>query len=159
MNGEQLLPQPTVLIVADDAEFSRAVMARWQTERSVPDFTLVSSEVWNSGNSAAFELAIVRSPAARVPLKLLEGLDAIGKPVIYVCDDATALHAVREKLPRVLALREYEGWLDSLVLVAGEALRRSEAVARAREAEETIAHTQRDAMLGRYMLEMRHGLN
>ena len=37
--------QPSVLIISDDAEFSRAVTARWQSERAVPAFTLMSSDV------------------------------------------------------------------------------------------------------------------
>ena len=34
--------QETVLIIADDAEFPRVVMTRWQAERTVPAFTLLT---------------------------------------------------------------------------------------------------------------------
>ncbi|HET7439799.1 MAG TPA: histidine kinase dimerization/phospho-acceptor domain-containing protein, partial [Terriglobales bacterium] len=58
-----------------------------------------------------------------------------------------------------LALRSYEGYLDALVLLGGECLRRVEAVKRAQQAEHSAATIQRQATLGRYMVEMRHSLN
>jgi hypothetical protein len=53
------LEQPTVLVLSANAEFARAVLARWQTERNVPAFALVSSRVWNGAATAAFDLAVV----------------------------------------------------------------------------------------------------
>ena len=159
MGGEIMLQQPTVLIVADDVEFARAVMARWQTERSVPAFVLVSSEIWNHGSSTAFDIAIVNSPKGIFPQETLERAESLDKPVIFVCQDSSGLQVAREKFPKVLALRQHEGWPDALVLLGGEALRRAEAVNRAKQAEESAALSQREATLGRYMLEMRHSLN
>jgi len=45
------------------------------------------------------------------------------------------------------------------MLVASEALRRGQAVARARQAEQANKTLEREATLGRYMLEMRHTMN
>jgi signal transduction histidine kinase len=56
-------------------------------------------------------------------------------------------------------LRRNENWLDVLILAANEAVRRASAEARARAAEQNCVTLERQAMLGRYMLEMRHGLN
>src|SRR5437868_5540169 len=39
------LDQPTALIISDDSEFSRAITARWQTERNLPAFTLMSGDL------------------------------------------------------------------------------------------------------------------
>ena len=50
------MEQPTVLILANDPEFARSVMARWQTERALPAFTLMSGEVWNAA-STSYDLA------------------------------------------------------------------------------------------------------
>jgi len=158
-SGENILQQPAVLIIADDPEFPRAVMARWQTERTVPAFTLIGSQVWNGASLTAFDLAIVGVVSGGLLHASLKPLDATGKPVVCVCNDAKTLQALREKLPRILALRQDEGWLESLMLVTGEALRRGEAVKRARQAEESAALDQRFATLGRYMLDMRHNLN
>jgi len=46
-----------------------------------------------------------------------------------------------------------------LVLVAGESLRRAEAVKLARQAELRAARSEQYAVLGRYMLEMKHSMN
>jgi len=66
---------------------------------------------------------------------------------------------VRERWPRTSVLRRHENWLDLLVVAACEAVHRSRAEARARAAELACASLDRQATLGRYMLEMRHGLN
>jgi signal transduction histidine kinase len=66
---------------------------------------------------------------------------------------------VRERWPRISVLRNDENWLDALIFAANEAVHRAGAEARARAAEQSCAALERQAMLGRYMLEMRHGLN
>jgi signal transduction histidine kinase len=152
------LEQPTILVLSADAEFARAVLGRWQTERNVPSFALVSSSVWNGAATAAFDLAIV-GPLEDAAQPALTALEATGKPVICVCANAAAAQALRDKMPRVLALRSYEGYLDALVLLGGECLRCAEAVKRAQQAEQAAAMIQRQATLGRYMLEMRHSMN
>ncbi|MFB3916938.1 MAG: histidine kinase dimerization/phospho-acceptor domain-containing protein [Terriglobales bacterium] len=154
------MEQATVLIIADDPHFSRTVVSRWQTERSVPAFTVVSSDVWQE-NGGPYELAIVGAMPAVKLINTLQILDnsTPQRPAICVCKDAGTVQQLRDSFPRLLVLRPYEGWLDALMLVAGEALRRVEANARTIRAEE-IAHTKaREATLGRYILEMRHNIN
>jgi signal transduction histidine kinase len=56
-------------------------------------------------------------------------------------------------------LRREGNWIDSLILAASEGVQRARAEARARAAEEKCVRLERQAMLGRYMSEMRHGLN
>lgn len=152
------MEQPTVLVLSTDAEFARAILSRWQTERSVPAFALVSNRVWNGATNAAFDLAVV-GPLADVPQAALSALEESGKPVICLCDNSALARSLRDRMPRVLPLSQHEGWLDTLVLLAGECLRRVEAVKRAQQAEQAAALNQRQATLGRYMLEMRHSLN
>lgn len=153
------MKQPTVLIISDEADFSRMVINRWQTERSVPVFTVVSSGVSGSAGKAAYDVAIVGGVRTEVMLASLKALDTGARPVIAVVKDAALVKSVREAHPRVLLLRDYLGWVDALVLVAGEALRRTEATDRASRAEAQAAANEAAATLGRYMLEMRHTLN
>jgi len=153
------LDQPTVMIVSDDADFSRAVTCRWQTERSVPAFTLMGGDLCHGFDGDAFQLAIVGCIQPTATEAVLKALEPAGKPVLFVSNAAQAGQAVRDTHPRVMVLRQHEGWLDALVLVSGEALRRSEATARAVHAEHAKAALERQATLGRYMLEMRHNLN
>ena len=153
------MDQPTVLILSNDPEFSRAVTARWQTERVVPAFTLMSGEVWSSAASAAYDLAIVGCVAGGELLAILRELDKTGRPVLVACADSGCAQEVRDAQPRALVMTQQEGWLDALVLVSTEVLRRLDAVVRSRRAEQTAASLQMNATLGRYMLEMRHSLN
>lgn len=153
------MKQPTVLIISDDAEFTRTVVNRWQTERSVPAFTIVSSGVSDGAGKAAFDVAIVGGLRTEVVLATLKALDSGARAVIAVIKDAGILKTVRETFPRVLPLRDYLGWVDALVLLAGECLRRVEANERASKAEAQATANEASATLGRYMLDMRHTLN
>jgi len=151
--------QPTVLIIADDADFARAIMGRWQSERQVPAFTLMSSDLWSGASGAVFELAVVGQVRSGRLGSILKALDASSVPVLHLAGDAGGAQQVRANHPRVLVLHTHDGWPDSLVVMAGELLRRVELQARVRKAEQAAAAAQRNAALGRYMLDMRHGLN
>jgi signal transduction histidine kinase len=151
--------QPTVLIISDDGDFSRRVTARWQMERSVPMFTLLSGDLWPRFAVNAFDIAIVGDLRRDILSVVLEPLHSTAQPVFCVCHDPSTAQLVRERWPRISILRRDENWLEVLVPAACEAVHRSRAEARARAAE-LVCHTlEGQAMLGRYMLEMRHGLN
>jgi signal transduction histidine kinase len=150
---------PTVLIISDDADFSRRITARWQMERNVPTFTLLSGELWPRFAVDVFDVAIV-GPLRRVLLSIvLEPLHSTSQPVFCVCHDPETTQLVRDRWPRVAIVRPSEHWLETLVIAAGEAVHRSRAEARARAAELACSTLERQATLGRYMLEMRHSLN
>jgi signal transduction histidine kinase len=150
---------PTVLIISDDADFSRRITARWQMERNVPTFTLLSGELWPRFAVDVFDVAIV-GPLRRVLLSIvLEPLHSTSQPVFCVCHDPETAQLVRERWPRVSIVRPSEHWLETLVIAAGEAVHRSRAESRARAAELACSALERHATLGRYMLEMRHSLN
>src|SRR3989454_9185849 len=153
------LDQPTALIISDDSEFSRAVTARWQTERNMPALTLMSGDLCQALDPDTFDLAVVGTLQPTVLASALKALEPTAKPVLVVCEANASAQAIRDKHPIALVLRQDEGWLDSLMLVASEALRRCQAVARARQAERANKTLERQATLGRYMLEMRHSLN
>src|SRR6478672_9329278 len=156
---ERAVDQPQVMIVAEDAEFARGIVARWQSERTIPAFTLMSSGAWQGGRAGNWKVALVGSGLGEPPLAVLKALEAHGRPVIYVADDAAAAQAARESFPRLLVVRRHEGWVDAIVVLASEALRHAEAVERAHKAEQAAAQLHHQATLGRYMLEMRHSLN
>jgi len=153
------MEMPTVLIISDDADFSRRITARWQMERNVPTFTLLSGEFWPRFAVDVFDVAIV-GPLRRVLLSIvLEPLHSTSQPVFCVCHDPETAQLVRERWPRVAIVRPSEHWLETLVIAAGEAVHRSRAESRARAAELACSTLERQATLGRYMLEMRHSLN
>ena len=152
------MDQPTVLVISDDVEFSRSLTARWQMERHVPTFTVLSGDLWPR-SIENFAVAIV-GPVSRKRLSvILEPLHATKQPLFCVCADAAIAQLVRQRWPRTSVLRAEENWVNILVPAAGEAVLRAVAENRARAAEEACATLECQATLGRYVLEMRHGLN
>lgn len=155
----------TVLIISDEADFSRRITARWQMERTVPTFTLLSGDLWPRFAVDAFDVAIVGELRRELLSVVLEPLHSTGQPIFCVCQDAATAQLVRERWPRVSVLRpaeplqETSHWLETLVLSASEAVHRSRAENRARSADQLCSTLERQATLGRYMLEMRHSLN
>jgi signal transduction histidine kinase len=149
---------PTVLVISDEVEFSRSITARWQTERHVPTFTMLSGDLWPRSVDN-FAVAIV-GPLRRELLSLvLEPLHCTQQPLFCVCNDAATAKLVRERWPRTSVLRSEENWLNVLIPAASEAVLRASAETRARAAEEACAALERQATLGQYILDMRHGLN
>jgi signal transduction histidine kinase len=152
------LEQPTVLVISDDADFSRSITARWQMERSAPTFTMLSGNLWPRSVDN-FEVAIVGALRRDVLLAVLEPLHLTQQPLFCVCQDAATAELVRRRWPRTAVLRGDQDWLGALIPAASEAVERARAEARARAAEQACVRLEREATLGRYMLEMRHGLN
>ena len=150
---------PTVLIISDEADFSRRVSARWQMERNVPAFTMLSGDLWPRFAVDVFDVAIVGELRRDLLSVVLEPLHSTGQPIFCVCHDGGTAQLVRERWPRISILRPSEHWLETLVLAGSEAVHRSRAETRARAADLACATLERQATLGRYMLEMRHSLN
>jgi signal transduction histidine kinase len=133
-------------------------MARWQAERSLPSFLLMTTPAWSESLVGACDLVIMAGIKDIVP-PLFKAVDESGKPAVLLACNGLTLQRVRSEFPRFMLVREHEGWVDAVVALAGESLRRLDANSRARRAEQTLAQAEGHAMLGRYMLEMRHGLN
>jgi signal transduction histidine kinase len=154
------LKDASVLVVSDDMEFGRTVLARWQAEQRVPEITLVTSDLWHPGHVVGHDLVIVGSIHNRTKSKVLSALNGSSmRAVVYVSPEERDASSVRAAHPHFLILRNRDGWVETLILVSVEALRRVEAVARARRAESVALTSQREATLGRYMLEMRPSVN
>ena len=152
------MDQPTVLVISDDVEFSRSITARWQMERHVPTFTMLSGNLWPCCVDN-FAVAIVGPLRRELLSVVLEPLHSTQQPLFCICNDGPTAQLVRERWPRTSVLRCDENWLNVLILAAGEAVLRAGAEARARASEEACITLERQAMLGRYILDMRHGLN
>jgi len=149
--------QEAVLIISDDAEFARTIVGRWQMEVVVPAFTLMGSELPSGAIRAAGSLTIV-GPGVQRLAAILSALYASGTSVICVTGDGDGA-PLRATYPRLLLVRQIDGWCDVLIQLAGEVLRRCLASRRMHSAEQALSASNRHAVLGKYMLEMRHGLN
>ena len=144
------------MIVSDDGEFAREILARWQMERQLPAFTLVTSEMCQSSRIAAFDLAIV-GPIDQTLGQLVKKLGA-DRPVLCVIAAGTMPKAALLE-PGVTVVRRSEEWSENVVVLAAEMLRRIGEQAKLQQAEEIAASRQKEAALGRYMQEMRHSFN
>jgi signal transduction histidine kinase len=151
--------QLTVLIFTDDPDFAHTLIARWQTERTVPSFLISNEAAWEDDRNIRYDLAIIGPLVGEDPVSAIKLIDTQGRPSLYVASRTAQAQAVRISQPRVLVLNDHEGWVNAAVLLAGEALRRVDATHRAKKAEQSVSSAQKHAVLGRYMLDMRHNLN
>ncbi|MFL6301583.1 MAG: hypothetical protein ACJ71N_13345 [Terriglobales bacterium] len=161
-NDRELLTatgQQSVLMVTDDAEFSRMVVARWQMERHVPAFTLVNSSLLNKSVEGRFGLSIIGPVGGGRLQKVLSTCVSTDAAVILLASDSESAALANGNEAHVLVVRQNDGWVDGLVTLGAEALRFHEAQQRAKRAESSNAESQREATLGRYMIEMRHSCN
>ena len=153
------MDQPTIVIVSDDPEFSGAISSQWQQERGAPAFTLVSGDLCDGLSPETFDLAVVGNIRSDLQSNVLKTLEQSGKPVLLVYDEGAVGTHAGEKNLRLMVLQRQEGWLEILVLLGSEVLRRCEVSARLRRAEQTNAVLEQQAALGRYVIDMRHNLN
>ena len=145
-----------ILIVSDDAEFVRAISARWRKEKDSPSITAVSTNVSGQANPSGYLLVVVGPlrGAAALPQAPALHLDS----TICAVGDLGSLESVRARHADWLLLPEYPGWTEALLSVVREVLRRTTAEKRAREAELTNHAHQRFGVLGRSLLEARPGM-
>jgi signal transduction histidine kinase len=150
--------EPTVLIVSEHVEFAHAITTRWQAERVVPTLTMMSADLCHELDAEMFDLAIVGAVRSELLASALKALEGSAKPILFICE-AAQFECSRHSHSETMVLRKQDGWLDTLVLVATETLRRCEALDRMKSLEEANALLESQATLGRYILEMRHSLN
>jgi signal transduction histidine kinase len=154
------LSASSVLIVSDDPEFARTIAARWQSERRVPEITLVTSGVWHSASALNHDLVIIGPVRDGNPAAILAATSASPRSAaIYFAEDEKDVSSQRAEHPGVVIVPRQDGWVGTLILVSIEALRRVEAIRRAQRAEGLALASQGHATLGRYMLDMRPSVN
>ena len=148
-----------VVLIADDPSFTRDLMARWQTERGLSGITAMSTDLLTGFGEGKFDLVIIGSVRNRRLASALKMVESGDYPVICLLESAAEVKAVKAGYPRLHAMLSHEGWLDSLLLLACECLKRVDLTERVRRAEKAALASSRGALLGRYMLESRHDLN
>jgi signal transduction histidine kinase len=139
-----------LLVISDVSGFSRDLMARWQMQPQVPEFTALSSDLLPASAASQFELSIAGDIRPERCAEILACLNHGRTPGIYVAVACQSVHMLRRDYPRVLVVPRHDAWLDTLVLLAEEMLERLEQNART---------NQTHSALGRYMVDARHGFN
>jgi len=147
------------VIISDSTDFGRTLMARWQAEREVPAFTLLSAEFWDHARVVSGDVAVI-APLPRARLEpVLRSLAASGTAAVCASDDPGTWAWARSLHPRALVIPHQDAWADTLVTFCAEVLARVASQERALRAERLAAENQHFATLGRYIVEMRHSFN
>lgn len=148
-----------VVILTDETEFARLLTACWQAERQAPGITVLNSDLWRAQEAPAHDLIVVGPLRDRKLTSVLRSLEPATAIILCAPADSREFGQLRAKYPRLVHVPLREDWAQTLLLVAGESLRRTEAVRIARAAEQNAAKNENHATLGRYMLEMKHSVN
>jgi signal transduction histidine kinase len=149
----------SVLIVTDETEFARLLTSCWQAERYAPAITVLGSDLWNEHEDIAHELVVVGPLRDGNLSEVLKSLAPANALILCAPADSRELTQLRSRYPRLVHIPLREDWTQTLLLVAGESLRRTEALRAAREAESKAARNETHATLGRYMIDMKHSVN
>jgi signal transduction histidine kinase len=153
------LRHANVVILTDETEFARLLTACWQAERQAPGVTVLTSDLWREQEAPARDLVVVGPVREGRLTSVLRSLDPSTAVILCVPADSKELGQLRTRYPRLVHVPLREDWAQTLLLVAGESLRRAEAMRLARQAERTAAKNENHATLGRYMLDMKHSMN
>ena len=149
----------SVLILTDDSEFARLLTACWQTERQLPGISVLTGDFCAHGESLSADLLVV-GPLKETKLPdVLRGIEPNTAVILCAPAEAQEFGLLRKRYPRLLHVPLREDWTQVVLLMAGESLRRTEAQRLARQAEQRAAQNANHAMLGRYMMDMKHSVN
>jgi signal transduction histidine kinase len=153
------LRHANVVILTDETEFARLLTACWQTERQAPGVTVLNSDLWREQEAPAHDLIVVGPLREGKLTGVLGSLDPSTAVILCAPADSREFGQLRTKYPRLVHVPLREDWTQTLLLVAGESLRRAEALRIARQAEKSAAKNENHATLGRYMLDLKHSVN
>jgi signal transduction histidine kinase len=153
------LKNANVLILTDNSEFGRLLSSCWRAERQAPSIAILNSGLWKAQDAQAFDL-VVLGPVGEANLPKILGTLHPGVAVILCAPaDLREMQQLRLRYPRLLHVPLREDWTQTLVLVAGESLRRVHAGRQAKQAISRAAESEREAILGRYMAEMKNNVS
>ena len=148
-----------VLILTDNSDFARLLSSCWYAERHAPSITVLNSDLWKAQDAASSDLVVVGPVGAGKISKILGALSRGLAVILCAPADVTEIQQLRARYPRLLHVPLREDWTQTLLLVAGESLRRVHAGRQAKQAMNRVSEIEREAILGRYMAEMRPTLN
>jgi signal transduction histidine kinase len=153
------LQTANVLILTDDSEFARLLCSCWRAERRPPSLTVVNGEVWQARDPQDPDLVVVGPIFADRLARTLTAIPPSTAIILCSPGDAQEIRKLRVRFPNLLHIALRDDWTQTLLLVADESLRRVAANRQAQHALSRAARSERDAILGRYMLDMKHSVN
>lgn len=150
---------PTVLIVAQDPAVARDIVSRWQSHRSVPSFTLLSTDFPRVDGLGNFDLAIIQAENGHAR-DWRQSVEAMAEAVLHIgsSPEKPALEKTNGGSKAIFVERNSD-WLNTTILLGAEILRRCELVKRMQRIETNLTSSEKHASLGQYMLDARHSFN
>ncbi len=149
----------SVLILTDDPEFARLLTACWQTERRLPGLSVLTSELWKGSESIKPDLIVVGPLKGDKLSSVLQTIESSTAIIFCAPAEHKDFALLRNRYPRLLHMPLREDWAQMVLLLAGESLRRTEALKVAKQAERKASLNANQAILGRYMIDMKHSVN
>jgi signal transduction histidine kinase len=153
------LRNSSVLILTDDSEFARLLTACWQTERHLPEISVLTGDLCTRGEDLTADLLVLGPLKDSRLAEVLRGIEPNMAVILCAPAEAPELGLLRKRYPRLLHVPLREDWAQVVLLVAGESLRRTEAQRIAKLADRRATQNANQAMLGRYMIDMKHNVN
>src|SRR6185312_1075800 len=141
------------------AGFFRDLVARWQMQSHVPEFTAVNSDLLRSTSCSPFDIAIAGDVQPSRVNEVRTVLNRGAAAAMYVAATGESVHGLRREYPRLTVIPRHDAWLDTLVLVTEEALKRREISVHIQRLEQNARAHEAHAVVGKYVSEMRHGFN
>ena len=148
-----------VLILTDDSEFARLLCSCWRAERRPPSLTVVASDVWQAREWQNHHLVVVGPVAADRLSRTLAAIPPATAVILCAALDLQQVRKLRLRFPSLLHVALRDDWTQTLLLLADESLRRTAANRQASQALERAARSEGEAILGRYLLDMKHSVN
>jgi signal transduction histidine kinase len=153
------LRNTSVLILTDDTEFARLLTACWQTERQLPGLSVLTSELWKGCDAVSPDLIVIGPLKEDKLSSVLQTIESNTAVIFCAPSEHKDFGVLRKRYPRLLHVPLREDWTQMVLLLAGESLKRTEALKIARQAERNAAVNANQAVLGRYMIDMKHNVN
>src|SRR5689334_21353717 len=113
-----------VLVSSDQNGFSRDLIARWQMQPHVPEFTALSSDLLRSTAAVPLDVVIAGDVRPERTAAVLSHLNQGSIPAVYVASVGEPVHTLRRDYARVIVISRHDAWLDTVVLLTEEILRR-----------------------------------
>ena len=152
------LPRPVVLILSSDPAFSRQLTESWAQAGAVPEFVMLGMDLCQELRSDSYDLAVADADSPEKHQIVKPVLEALGRPAILVgsgaMETSKAIQSCIVEVPR-----EQKVWTSTVAVLGREILGRESAETRARTSDCARAEAEAQAMLGRYMVEMRNNVN
>jgi len=145
--------RPRVVIISDETGFAQSLSRELEADRNPPSILVTSTTAIAESLSDTCDLVIVGG--VRDARYVLKRSCNLRKPVLHVSQP----NGHSPQFPGVIPIPEVDGWPVLVGVVARQILERERAAQELTRAALLRWQLEREASLGRYMLEMRHNLN